>query len=92
MSVSEDIELPTHDEISELQRKIHLLNGDYSIAHIENSQSAKNREIILQLRLENAKLHKKQLEGDEQVIKDVFQGHGMEKESFRNMSVKNQWM
>ncbi|KTF75583.1 hypothetical protein cypCar_00012787 [Cyprinus carpio] len=88
MSVSEDIELPTHDEISELQRKIHLLNGDYSIAHIENSQSAKNREIILQLRLENAKLHKKQLEGDEQVIKDVFQGHGMEKESFRNMSVK----
>uniref|UniRef100_A0A8C2AET3 Coiled-coil domain containing 151 n=1 Tax=Cyprinus carpio TaxID=7962 RepID=A0A8C2AET3_CYPCA len=88
MSVSEDIELPTHDEISELQRKIHLLNGDYSIAHIENSQSAKNREIILRLRLENAKLHKKQLEGDEQVIKDVFQGHGMEKESFRNMSVK----
>ncbi|XP_042581154.1 outer dynein arm-docking complex subunit 3-like [Cyprinus carpio] len=63
-------------------------DGDNSIAHIENSQSAKNREIILQLRLENAKLHKKQLEGDEQVIKDVFQGHGMEKESFRNMSVK----
>lgn len=26
MSVSEDIELPTHDEISELQRKIHLLS------------------------------------------------------------------
>ncbi|XP_058634259.1 coiled-coil domain-containing protein 151 [Onychostoma macrolepis] len=87
-SVSEDIEPPTNDEISELQRKIHLLNGDYSIAHIENSQSAKNIETILQMRLENAILHKKQLEGDEQVIKDVFQGHGMEKESFRNMSVK----
>ncbi|XP_018961565.1 outer dynein arm-docking complex subunit 3-like [Cyprinus carpio] len=87
-SVSEDIEPPTHDEISELQRKIHLLNGDYSIAHIENSQSAKNLETILQLRLENANLHKKQPEGDAQVIKDVIQGHGMEKESFRNMSVK----
>uniref|UniRef100_A0A9J8D3J5 Outer dynein arm docking complex subunit 3 n=1 Tax=Cyprinus carpio carpio TaxID=630221 RepID=A0A9J8D3J5_CYPCA len=87
-SVSEDIEPPTHDEISELQRKIHLLNGDYSIAHIENSQSAKNLETILQLRLENANLHKKQPEGDAQVIKEVIQGHGMEKESFRNMSVK----
>ncbi|XP_059416846.1 coiled-coil domain-containing protein 151 isoform X2 [Carassius carassius] len=87
-SVSEDIEPPTHDEMSDLQRKIHLLNGDYSIAHIENSQSVKNIETIMQLRLENANLHKKQPEGDEQVIKDVIQGHGMEKESFRNMSVK----
>ncbi len=27
-------------------------------------------------------------QGDEHVFKEVFQGHGMEKESFRNMSVK----
>ncbi|KAK2888872.1 hypothetical protein QQF64_029123 [Cirrhinus molitorella] len=87
-SVSEDIEPPTHDEISELQRKIHLLNGDYSIAHIENSQSAKNIETIQQLRQENANMNKKQPEGDEQVVKGVFQGHGMEKDLFRNMSVK----
>ncbi|RXN33547.1 coiled-coil domain-containing protein 151-like [Labeo rohita] len=89
-SVSEDIEPPnaTYDEISELQRKIHLLYGDYSIAHFENSHSAKNIEAIQQLRQENADLNKKQPEEDEQIIKDVFQGHGMEKESFRNMSVK----
>ncbi|KAI2663278.1 Ral guanine nucleotide dissociation stimulator-like 1 [Labeo rohita] len=69
-SVSEDIEPPnaTYDEISELQRKIHLLYGDYSIAHFENSHSAKNIEAIQQLRQENADLNKKQPEAAQTVL------------------------
>ncbi|XP_056315226.1 LOW QUALITY PROTEIN: coiled-coil domain-containing protein 151 [Danio aesculapii] len=88
-SVSEGLKVPIHDKISELQRKIQLLEGDRS-AYFESSQSAikKNRENILQLRQENKNLHKKLAESDEQVVKDVFQGHGVEKASFRNMPVK----
>ncbi|XP_048056356.1 coiled-coil domain-containing protein 151 [Megalobrama amblycephala] len=89
-SVAGGIKHPIHDQISELQRKIQLLEGDRS-AYFESSQSAikKNRETILQLRQENKNLHKKLAEGDEQLIKDVFQGRGVEKASFRNMSVKS---
>ncbi|XP_077055755.1 coiled-coil domain-containing protein 151 isoform X3 [Siphateles boraxobius] len=89
-SVSGGIKHPIHNQISELQRKIQLLEGDRS-AYFESSQSAikKNRETIFQLRHENKNLHKKLAEGGEQVIKDVFQGRGMEKASFRNMSVKS---
>ncbi|XP_067228806.1 coiled-coil domain-containing protein 151 isoform X2 [Chanodichthys erythropterus] len=88
-SVAGGIKHPIHDQISELQRKIQLLEGDRS-AYFESSQSAikKNRETILQLRQENKNLHKKLAEGDEQLIKDVFQGRGVEKASFRNMSMK----
>ncbi|XP_067314381.1 coiled-coil domain-containing protein 151 [Pseudorasbora parva] len=88
--VSGGIKHPIHDKMSELQRKIQLLEGDRS-AYFESSQSAikKNRETILQLRQENKNLYKKQAEGDEQAIKDVFQGRGIEKASFRNMSVKS---
>ncbi|XP_067228807.1 coiled-coil domain-containing protein 151 isoform X3 [Chanodichthys erythropterus] len=89
-SVAGGIKHPIHDQISELQRKIQLLEGDRS-AYFESSQSAikKNRETILQLRQENKNLHKKLAEGDEQLIKDVFQGRGVEKASFRNMSMKS---
>ncbi|XP_056122841.1 coiled-coil domain-containing protein 151 [Rhinichthys klamathensis goyatoka] len=88
--VSGGIKHPIHNQISELQRKIQLLEGDRS-AYFESSQSAikKNRETISQLRHDNKNLHKKLAEGDEQAIKDVFQGRGMEKASFRNMSCKS---
>ncbi|CAM4620980.1 unnamed protein product [Leuciscus chuanchicus] len=67
-----------------------LPKGDRS-AYFESSQSAikKNRETIFQLRHENKNLHKKLAEGDEQAIKDVFHGRGIEKALFRNMSVKS---
>uniref|UniRef100_A0A4W5MH89 Outer dynein arm docking complex subunit 3 n=1 Tax=Hucho hucho TaxID=62062 RepID=A0A4W5MH89_9TELE len=83
---------PLHEQITELQRKIQLLEGDRS-AYYETSQSSikKNRASILQLRQENKRLHKKlanALAGDEQVIKEAFQSRGMEKAAFRNMSGK----
>ncbi|XP_036805238.1 coiled-coil domain-containing protein 151 isoform X2 [Oncorhynchus mykiss] len=89
---AEAIKLPLHDQITELQRKIQLLEGDRS-AYYEMSQSSikKNRNSILQLRQENKRLHKKlanALAGDEQVIKEAFQSRGMEKAAFRNMSGK----
>ncbi|XP_042160264.1 outer dynein arm-docking complex subunit 3-like [Oncorhynchus tshawytscha] len=89
---AEAIKPPLHDQITELQRKIQLLEGDRS-AYYEMSQSSikKNRNYILQLRQENKKLHKKlanALAGDEQVIKEAFQSRGMEKAAFRNMSGK----
>lgn len=83
---------PIQDQISELQRKIQLLEGDRS-AQYESSQSLikKNREIILQLRQENKLLHRKLAEtlaGDEQVIRDAFQSRSSEKAAYRNMSGK----
>ncbi|XP_053494131.1 coiled-coil domain-containing protein 151 [Ictalurus furcatus] len=83
---------PIQDQISELQRKIQLLEGDRS-AQYESSQSLikKNREKILQLRQENKLLHRKLAEtlaGDEQVIRDVFQSRSSEKAAYRNMSGK----
>uniref|UniRef100_A0A8C6L6A6 Outer dynein arm docking complex subunit 3 n=1 Tax=Nothobranchius furzeri TaxID=105023 RepID=A0A8C6L6A6_NOTFU len=52
--------LPPHDQITELQRKIQLLDGDKT-AFYESSQSAmkKNRESILQLRQDNKRLYRK---------------------------------
>ncbi|XP_071245478.1 coiled-coil domain-containing protein 151 isoform X2 [Salvelinus alpinus] len=89
---AEAIKPPLHEQITELQRKIQLLEGDRS-AYYEMSQSSikKNRNSILQLRQENKRLHKKlanALAGDEQVIKEAFQSRGMEKAAFRNMSGK----
>uniref|UniRef100_A0A8C7PPQ3 Outer dynein arm docking complex subunit 3 n=1 Tax=Oncorhynchus mykiss TaxID=8022 RepID=A0A8C7PPQ3_ONCMY len=86
---AEAIKPPLHDQITELQRKIQLLEGDRS-AYYEMSQSSikKNRNSILQLRQENKRLHKKLANGDEQVIKEAFQSRGMEKAAFRNMSGK----
>ncbi|XP_060767870.1 outer dynein arm-docking complex subunit 3-like [Neoarius graeffei] len=89
---SKNIRPPIQDQISELQRKIQLLERDRS-AQCESSQSLirKNREKILQLRQENKLLHRKLAEAlvtDEQVISNAFQSHIKEKGAFRNMSAK----
>ncbi|KAG7327087.1 hypothetical protein KOW79_010488 [Hemibagrus wyckioides] len=81
-----------HDQISELQRKIQLLEGERS-AQYESSECLmkKNREKILQLRHQNKLLHRKLAEalaGDEQVIRDAFQARSSEKAAYRNMSAK----
>ncbi|MGH0152943.1 UNVERIFIED_CONTAM: hypothetical protein FKN15_022966 [Acipenser sinensis] len=57
---ADGIRPPLHEQISELQRKIQLLEGDRK-AYYESSQWTikKNKESILQLRKENKKLHKK---------------------------------
>ncbi|KAF5888850.1 ral guanine nucleotide dissociation stimulator-like 1 isoform X1, partial [Clarias magur] len=89
---SKSIRPPIQEQISELQRKIQLLEGDRS-AQYESSESLiqKNREKILQLRQENKVLHRKlaeQLAGDEKVIRDAFQSRSSEKAAYRNMSGK----
>uniref|UniRef100_A0AAQ6IBY5 ODAD1 central coiled coil region domain-containing protein n=1 Tax=Anabas testudineus TaxID=64144 RepID=A0AAQ6IBY5_ANATE len=62
-------------------------------AFYESSQSTikKNREVILQLRQDNKRLYRKLAEanaGDERIIKVAFQNRGLEKDAYRNMSVK----
>ncbi|XP_067416549.1 outer dynein arm-docking complex subunit 3 isoform X1 [Emydura macquarii macquarii] len=81
---------PIHEQISELQNKIQLLEGDRK-AFYESSQWTikKNRESILGLRQENKKLHKKLaaiLAGDEQIIKEVCQDRAAEKTLLKNKS------
>ncbi|XP_053152488.1 outer dynein arm-docking complex subunit 3 [Hemicordylus capensis] len=82
------IKPPIHEQITELQSKIQLLEGDRK-AFYENSQwnIKKNRESILQLRKENKKLHQKLadvLAGEEKVIKAAFQDHPVEQGSVKN--------
>ncbi|KAM4603281.1 coiled-coil domain-containing protein 151 [Polymixia lowei] len=89
---AEAVKPPLHEQITEMQRKIELLEGDRT-AYYESSQSTikKNRESILQLRQENKRLHKKladTLVGDEHVIKEAFHNRGSEKDAYRNMSGK----
>ncbi|XP_006631696.2 coiled-coil domain-containing protein 151 [Lepisosteus oculatus] len=86
------IKPPLHEQISELQRKIQLLEGDRS-AYYESSQWTikKNKEAILQLRQENKRLHKKLAEalaGDEHVIKDAFRNRIAESATLRNKTGK----
>ncbi|EMP37257.1 hypothetical protein UY3_05571 [Chelonia mydas] len=81
---------PVHEQISELQNKIQLLEGDRK-AFYESSQWTikKNRESIAWLRQENKKLHKKLaaiLAGEEQIIKEVFRDRAAEKASLKNKS------
>ncbi|XP_042340178.1 coiled-coil domain-containing protein 151 [Plectropomus leopardus] len=81
-----------HDQITEMQRKIQLLEGDRT-AYYESSQSTirKNTESIRQLRQDNKRLCRKLAEanaGDDNIIKVAFQNRGSEKEAFRNMSGK----
>lgn len=85
---------PLSDQITELQRKIQLLEGERT-AFYESSQTTikKNKETIQLLRGENARLYKKLAaanEGDKHVVKVAF--HSMdkvsEKDAFRNMSAK----
>ncbi|CAL8238761.1 unnamed protein product [Lota lota] len=88
----EAIKPPLHDQITEMQRKIQLLEGDRT-AYYESSQATinKNRESILLLRQENKRLHRKladALAGDEHVIKEAFHDRGSEKDAYRKMSGK----
>ncbi|XP_031140286.1 coiled-coil domain-containing protein 151 isoform X1 [Sander lucioperca] len=83
---------PLHDQITEMQRKIQLLEGDRT-AYYESSQSTikKNRDTIRQLRQENKRLCRKLAEvnsGDENIIKVAFHNRGLEKDAYRNMSGK----
>ncbi|XP_054460927.1 LOW QUALITY PROTEIN: coiled-coil domain-containing protein 151 [Anoplopoma fimbria] len=83
---------PLHDQISEMQRKIQLLEGDRAASY-ESSQSTikKNREAIRQLRQDNKRLCRKMAEanaGDGNVIKVAFHNRGLEKDAYRNMSGK----
>ncbi|XP_048870104.1 coiled-coil domain-containing protein 151 isoform X2 [Brienomyrus brachyistius] len=89
---SDSIKHPIHDQITELQRKIQLLEGD-RCAYYESSQETikKNKEAILRLRHENKGLRRRLADahaGDEQVTKDAFQNRGTEKAAFRNKSGK----
>lgn len=81
---------PVHEQISEMQNKIQLLEGDRK-AFYESSQWTikKNKESILWLRQENKKLHKKLaafVAGDEQIIQEVFRDRAAEKASLKNKS------
>ncbi|XP_033029398.1 coiled-coil domain-containing protein 151 isoform X1 [Lacerta agilis] len=82
------IKPPVHDQITELQNKIQLLEGDRK-AYYENTQwnIKKNKESILLLRKENKKLHKTladRLAGEEKVIKAAFHEHPAEQGSVKN--------
>ncbi|KAI3352822.1 hypothetical protein L3Q82_019396 [Scortum barcoo] len=89
---ADTVKAPLHDQITEMQRKIQLLEGDRA-AYYESSQSTmkKNREAIRQLRQDNKRLYRKQAEvnaGDENIIKVAFHNRGMEKDAYRNMTGK----
>ncbi|XP_078540313.1 outer dynein arm-docking complex subunit 3 isoform X1 [Lissotriton helveticus] len=84
----ETVKPPLHEQISELQRKIQLLEGDRK-AFYESSQWTikKNKEAILSLRQDNKKLHRKLAEilaGDEKVIKEAFHNRVVEMAAMRN--------
>ncbi|XP_066521737.1 coiled-coil domain-containing protein 151 isoform X2 [Hoplias malabaricus] len=90
-SSSSSIKPSVHEQITELQQKIQLLEGDRD-AYFESSQNTikTNRENILHLREENKRLGARlqhTLSGDEQGIREVFQSRA-EKATFRNMSGK----
>ncbi|KAM3925439.1 outer dynein arm-docking complex subunit 3 [Leptodactylus fuscus] len=81
---------PIHEQITELQKKIQLLDGDHK-AYQESATSTiqKNWETIQFLRQENKKLHKKladALAGDEKVIKEAFQSNVVERAAMRSKS------
>ncbi|XP_071359989.1 coiled-coil domain-containing protein 151 isoform X2 [Trachinotus anak] len=89
---SSAVKPPLHDQITEMQRKIQLLEGDRA-AFYESSQSTikKNRDTIRQLRQDNKRLYRKLAEanaGDEHIIKVAFHNRGLEKDAYRNMSGK----
>ncbi|KAM4677821.1 outer dynein arm-docking complex subunit 3 isoform 2-T2 [Discoglossus pictus] len=90
-TVTLEVLQPTiHEQISELQRKIQLIDGDRK-AFFERSEWTlkKNKDTILWLRQENKKLHRKLadvLAGDEKVIKEAFQSRSVERSAMRNKS------
>ncbi|KAM4035909.1 outer dynein arm-docking complex subunit 3 [Anomaloglossus baeobatrachus] len=81
---------PIHEQITELQKKIQLLDGDHK-AYQESASSTihKNADTIQFLRQENKRLHKKladALAGDEKVIKEAFHSHVVERAAMRSKS------
>ncbi|KAM9363879.1 coiled-coil domain-containing protein 151 [Symphorus nematophorus] len=89
---ADTIKPPLHDQITEMQRKIQLLEGERT-AYYESSQSTikRNTETIRQLRQENKRQYRRLAEanaGDENVIKVAFHNRGTEKDAYRNMSGK----
>ncbi|KAK7929562.1 hypothetical protein WMY93_005957 [Mugilogobius chulae] len=85
---------PLSDQITDLQRRIQLLEGDRT-AFYENSQASirKNRDTIQRLRDENTRLYKNlaaATDRDKHVVKVAFHDFGnvSEKDAFRNMSGK----
>uniref|UniRef100_UPI0037E7DB07 coiled-coil domain-containing protein 151 n=1 Tax=Semicossyphus pulcher TaxID=241346 RepID=UPI0037E7DB07 len=92
MPFSGTMKPPLHDQITEMRRKIQLLEADRT-ADYESSQSTikRNREYVRQLRQENKQLYRQLAEansGDENVIKVAFHNRGLEKDFYHNMSVK----
>ncbi|XP_077575147.1 coiled-coil domain-containing protein 151 [Stigmatopora nigra] len=86
----ESIKPSIYDQISDLQRKLQLLESDKS-AYFESSHSAleRNRQNILHLRQENKDLHKRVsiAESDEhEFIKLALHGRGGEKNTWPQMS------
>ncbi|XP_073349414.1 coiled-coil domain-containing protein 151 [Pagrus major] len=85
---SSSIKPPLHEQITEMQRKIQLLERERAAFH-ENSQATiqKNKDTIQQLRQENKRLYREQAEanaGNE----TAFHNKGLEKDAYRNMSGK----
>lgn len=83
---------PVQEQISEITKKIQLLEGDRK-AYYESSQWSikKNREIIARMRQENKTLHKTLadlLAGDDKVIDEAFEGRHVERAALRNKSGK----
>ncbi|XP_070532404.1 outer dynein arm-docking complex subunit 3-like [Ptychodera flava] len=81
---------PITEQISELQRKIALLDGDRK-AYYESSQwtMKKNRETIAKMRKENKSLHKTLADskaGDERVINSAFAERNIERAAMRGKS------
>ncbi|CAK8674702.1 outer dynein arm-docking complex subunit 3-like [Clavelina lepadiformis] len=83
---------PIQEQISEITKKIQLLEGDRK-AYYESSQWSikKNRDIIGRMRQENKSLHKSLanvLAGDDRVIDQAFQGRHVERAALRNKTGK----
>uniref|UniRef100_A0A3Q1FEE9 Coiled-coil domain containing 151 n=1 Tax=Acanthochromis polyacanthus TaxID=80966 RepID=A0A3Q1FEE9_9TELE len=81
---------PLRDQVTELQRKIQLLEGDRT-AYYESTQSTikKNTTAIRQLRQDNKRLLRELAEanaGDEHIIKVAFHNRALGKDGYRNMS------
>ncbi|XP_075062796.1 outer dynein arm-docking complex subunit 3 isoform X2 [Mixophyes fleayi] len=88
--MSAGVKPPIHEQITELQKKIQLLDGDHK-AYQESSSCTvqKNGENIQFLRQETKKLHRKLadlLAGDEKVIKEAFHSHAVERAAMRSKS------
>ncbi|XP_076023626.1 coiled-coil domain-containing protein 151 [Genypterus blacodes] len=76
---------------AEMRRQLHLLDGDSTDHETFQSIINRNRELIRRLRQENKELHKQKVQSetaDEQMIRAAFKRIGKEKETYRNISLK----